>query len=423
MSTSRFSLGIEEEFQSVDACSGELRSSIYSLLEKGRAVFGEKLHAEWAQSMIELTTNVCSNISSAREELYQQRALLAELMDQEGLRPISAGTHPFSMWYAQEKTDRPRYHELEREYQDVMRQRVLFGLHVHVGGVNDQEATFKIINQLRTWVPHLLALSTNSPFWAGRFTGIKSYRSVVWQSGVPRSSLSDIIPSLEAFNRYIEDLVMAQCITSGKDLWWYIRPSFAYHTIEFRICDMPATIEDTLALAALCQALVAKLAWLYERKKTMMPILPRYYIEENLWRAVRYGLDAQVADFAARRTLSMRAAVHELLDFVADIADDLGAGREMKYLHELLEDPRGTGADRQIAAYQRQGSMHDVIRLLLDETLRGVENNVSAPESFREVETEANLAVVEPFREAETEGEIKVARPIIRPQTRARIWE
>ena len=423
MSTSRFSLGIEEEFQSVDAYSGELRSSIYSLLEKGRAVFGEKLHAEWAQSMIELTTSVCSNISSAREELYQQRALLAELMDREGLRPISAGTHPFSMWYAQERTDRPRYHELEREYQDVMRQRVLFGLHVHVGGVNDQEATFKIINQLRTWVPHLLALSTNSPFWAGRFTGIKSYRSVVWQSGVPRSSLSDIIPSLEAFNRYIEDLVMMQCITSGKDLWWYIRPSFAYHTIEFRICDMPATIEDTLALAALCQALVAKLAWLYERKKTMMPILPRYYIEENLWRAVRYGLDAQVADFAARRTLSMRAAVHELLDFVADVADDLGSGREMKYLHELLEDPRGTGADRQIAAYQQRGSMHDVIRLLLDETLRGVEKNVSAPGSFREVETAANLAVVEPFREAETEGEIKVARPIIRPQTRARIWE
>ena len=423
MSTSRFSIGIEEEFQSVDAHSGELRSSIYSLLEKGRAVFGERLHAEWVQSMIELTTSVCSDISAARKELYQQRALLAEIMYQDGLRPISAGTHPLSMWHVQEKTDRPRYHELEREYQDVMRQRVLFGLHVHVGGVDDKETTLKLINQLRTWVPYLLALSTNSPFWAGRFTGIKSYRSVVWQSGVPRSSLPEIIPSLEAFNRYIEDLVMMQCITSGKDLWWYVRPSFAYHTIEFRICDMPATVEDTLALAALCQALVAKLTWLYERQKAMLPVLPRHYIEENLWRAVRYGLDAQVADFAARRTLGMRAAIHELLDFVADVANDLGTGREMIYLRTLLEDPRGTGADRQIAVYQQRGSIHDVIRLLLAETMRGVESNLPAQAAYREAETAANLAVVEPLREAETEGKIKAAKPITRPQARVRIWE
>lgn len=418
MSTSRFSIGIEEEFQSVDAHTGELRSSIYTLLEKGRAVFGERLHAEWAQSMAELTTSVCSDISAARKELYQHRALLAEMMYQEGLRPISAGTHPFSMWQAQEKTDRPRYHELEREYQDVMRRRVVCGLHVHVGGIDDKETTLNIINQLRTWVPHLLALSTNSPFWSGRFTGLKSYRSVVWQSGVPRSSLPEVIPSLEAFNRYIEDLVMMQCITSGKDLWWYVRPSFAYHTIEFRICDMPATVEDTLALAALCQALVAKLTWLHERHRATMPVLARHYIEENLWRAVRYGLDAQVADFAARRTLSMRAAIHELLDFVADVASDLGSGREMAYLRALLEDPRGTGADRQIAAYQQRGRMHDVIRLLLAETMRGIEIKLPAQEAFKEAETAANLAIVEPLQEAETEAKIKAVEPIRMPQSR-----
>ncbi|MGH2479275.1 MAG: carboxylate-amine ligase, partial [Ktedonobacteraceae bacterium] len=259
MQTSRFSIGIEEEFQSVDSQSGELRSSIYTLFEKARHIFGGRLHAEWAQSMVELTTNVCPDICAARQELYQMRALLAQVMHQEGLQPISAGTHPTSMWHTQEKTDMPRYHELEYEYQDVMRMRVLFGLHVHIGGIENLEVALALINQLRTWVPHLLALSSNSPFWAGRFTGIKSYRSVVWQSGVPRSSLPEIIPSLDAFNSYIDDLMTLQCITSGKDIWWYVRPSFTYNTIEFRICDMPATVEDSLALAALCQALVAKL--------------------------------------------------------------------------------------------------------------------------------------------------------------------
>jgi carboxylate-amine ligase len=420
MLTSRFSIGIEEEFQSVDSQSGELRSTIYTLFDKGQGLFGDRLHAEWAQSMIELTTAVCSDIATARQELYQMRALLAQVMRQEGLEPISAGTHPTTMWQTQEKTDRPRDHELEREYQDVMRQRGLFGLHVHVGGVDNKELTIQLINQLRTWVPHLLALSSNSPFWAGRFTGIKSYRSVVWQSGAPRSSLPEVIPSLDAFNRYINDLVAMQCITSGKDIWWYVRPSFPSNTIEFCICDMPATIEDTLALAALCQALIAKLTWLYERKRPMTPVLPRHYIEENLWRAVRYGLDARVADFALRRTLSMRASIHELLDFVDDIANDLGTSREMHFLRALLDDPRGTGADRQIATYQQRGNVQDVIRLLLEETMRGVE--ATAPVAFREAETEAHLVAIDPIRmtgkealnEAETEAKLRAVEPIRR---------
>lgn len=402
MLTSRFSVGIEEEFQSVDSQSGELRSSIYALFEKSQGLFGDRLHAEWAQSMIELTTGVCPDLASARQELYQMRALLAQVMRQEGLEPVSAGTHPTTAWQTQERTDKPRYHELEREYQDVMRQRVLFGLHVHVGGVGDKELTIQLINQLRTWVPHLLALSSNSPFWAGRLTGIKSYRSVVWQSGAPRSSLPEAIPSLNAFNRYIKDLMDMQCITSGKDIWWYVRPNFTYNTIEFRVCDMPATIEDSLALAALCQALIAKLTWLYERRMPMTPVLPRHYIEENLWRAVRYGLDARIADFALRRTLSMRASIHELLDFVDDIANDLGTGREMHFLRALLDDPGGTGADRQIAAYQQRGNVQDVIRLLLEETMRGVETTI--PAAFQLTETEAHLAAIDPISMTSTDA-------------------
>lgn len=429
MPMSRFSIGIEEEFQSVDRQSGELRSSIARLFHKGRGLFGERLHAEWAQSMIELTSNVCPDISTARAELFQTRFLLAQLMAQEGLRPISAGTHPTSLWQLQEKTDRPRYHYLEQEYRDVMRRRVLFGLHVHIGGVHDQETTIRLINQLRTWLPHLLALSSNSPFWAGRFTGIKSYRSVVWQSGVPRSSVPEIIPSLADFQRYIDDLITMQCITSGKDIWWYVRPHFLYNTIEFRICDMPATLDDTLALAALCQAMVAKLAWL-DHHQHPLPVLPRHYIEENLWRAVRDGLDASVADFVGKRTLSMRASLHELLDMVDDVVDDLGSRNEMKHLRTLLENPRGTGADRQIAAYQLRENMQDVIGLLLEETLQGIAAPQATRAAFAEAETETHLRTPGPARkirakrekratclDVETDGRLPVLDPGLADQS------
>jgi len=393
MPVSRFSLGIEEEFQSVDNRSGELRSSIYTLFEKGQDIFSGRLHAEWAQSMIELTTSICPDISAARMELSHLRMLLAGLMQREGLCLLCAGTHPTSLWQVQEQTDKPRYHELAREYQDVARMRVLFGLHVHIGGVGDRAASLRVINQVRTWLPHLLALSANSPFWAGRLTGLKSYRLVVWQSGVPRSSIPEVMPSLADFDRYIDDLTAMRCIGSGKDIWWYVRPHFVYNTIEFRICDMPATLEDTLAIAALCQALVAKLTWL-DRRQQSLAILPRHYIEENLWRAMRYGLDAQVADFVGRRTLPMRAALHEVLDLVEDVVDDLGSRREMLYLRALLDDPRGTGADRQIAVYRRRTDVGDVLRLLQSESMRGI-GPAPAWESFLQANTQSRLPAVE----------------------------
>lgn len=372
MPTPRFTIGIEEEFQSIDKQSGELRSSIYTLLDKGREWFGERLHTELAQSMVELTTSICPDIAAARAELYQIRSQLVRLMHPEGLAPLSAGTHPTSLWQTQELTDTPRYHYLTQEYQDVVRMHIVFGLHVHIGGIDDQETSLMLINQLRTWLPHLLALSTNSPFWAGRFTGIKSYRSIVWQSCMPRSGLQDIIPSLAEFKRYIDDLQALQCITCGKDIWWYVRPHLIFNTIEFRICDMPATIEDALALAALCQALVAKLARLHTQHRST-PARPRHYIEDNLWRAIRYGLDATFVDFAAKRCMSMRAAIHELLDFVDEVVDELGSRREIDFLRALLDDPRGTGADRQIAAYEPHCDVRDVIALLREETTRGLE--------------------------------------------------
>jgi carboxylate-amine ligase len=367
--SSRFTLGIEEEFQMVDRQTGQLSSHILTMLEKGAAQFGDKIKAEMLQSTVELVSDICPNILAARLELQQTRAMLLKLAEQEGLSLISAGTHPTGSWTEQLATPNERYAELEEQLQDISRSILIFGLHVHVG-VENRELAVSLMNQLRSWLPHLLALSANSPFWAGRFTGIKSYRLVVWRP-FPRSGVPEPYASWSDYEHYVQSLISAGIIDNGKKIWWDIRPHPFFDTVEFRICDMPATLEDTLALAALCQALVAKLAWLHKRGLGMH-IQPRYYVEENKWQAMRYGLDGEIIDFVHGRSMPMRDAINEMLDFVDDVLDDLGSRREINYLRMLLDDPRGTGADRQIAIYQQTGSLDAVIRYLIEQTALGV---------------------------------------------------
>ena len=370
--SSRFTLGIEEEFQMVDRQTGQLSSHILTILEKGAAQFGDKIKAEMLQSAVEMVSDVCPNILAARLELQQARAMLLKLAEQEGLSLISAGTHPTGSWIEQVATPNERYVELEEQLQDICRSILIFGLHVHVGvgDVENHELAISLVNQLRNWLPHLLALSTNSPFWAGRFTGIKSYRSVVWRP-FPRSGVPETYASWSDYEHYVQSLISAGIIDNGKKIWWDIRPHPFFNTVEFRICDMPATLEDTLALAALCQALVAKLTWLYKRGLAMH-IQPRYYVEENKWQAMRYGLDGEIIDFVHRRSMPMRDAIGDMLDFVDDVLDDLGSRREMNYLRMLLADPHGTGADRQIAVYRQTDSLDAVIRYLIEQTALGV---------------------------------------------------
>src|SRR5207249_1003389 len=188
---------------------------------------------------------ICPDMVTARTGLYTMRTLLARLVNEEGLALISAGTHPSSSWQGQETTQKERYAELEEEFQDIIRSNVIFGLHVHVG-VENKELAIKLMNQVRTWLPQLLAISTNSPFWDGRYTGIKSYRSAVWRHMI-RSGMPGILHSYDEFDQYVQDLVETGCIDNGKKIWWDIRPHPFFDTLEFRICDMPATIEDTLA--------------------------------------------------------------------------------------------------------------------------------------------------------------------------------
>jgi len=364
-----FTLGVEEEFQLVKRSTGELCSCVNSVLAKGAPYFEENIKPEMLQSMIELISDILPDVAAARTNLYAMRALLARVVDEEGLALISAGTHPTSSWLDQQRTEKERYEELEEEFQDVGRSILIFGLHVHVG-VENKEMAVRLMNQARTWFPHLLALSANSPFWEGRYTGIKSYRSVVWKR-FPRSGMPELIHSWSDYEDYVQSLVDTGCIDNAKKIWWDMRPHPFFDTVEFRICDMPATIEDTLALAALCQALIAKLTWCHEHNVDV-PVLKRDYLEENKWRAMRYGLDAEAIDFVKLRRLSMRDSINELLDFVEDVVDDLGNRHEMNYLRALMVSPNGTGADRQVAVYEQTGDLNKVVELLMEQTMQGI---------------------------------------------------
>jgi glutamate---cysteine ligase / carboxylate-amine ligase len=364
-----FTIGIEEEFQMVDRQTGQLCPRIQTILEKGCPIFGEKIKAEMLQPTVELISDILPDIPTARHELQAMRAKLAQLVGEEGLALISAGTHPSALWHEEPRTPYERYIELEEEFQDVARSILIFGLHVHIG-VENQEVAVELMNQVRIWLPHLLAISTNSPFWIRRLTGLKSYRSVVWKP-FPRSGIPEAFPSWRDFDAYVQTLVKTGAIDNGKKIWWDVRPHPFFSTIEFRICDMPATLDDTIAIAALCQTLVAKLIWLNKRGLRTQA-LSSHFIEENKWRVIHLGLDAEVIDFVKERRLSMRESLSELLDFVNDVVDDLGSRREINYLRSLLEDPRGTGADRQIAIYQQTGSVDAVIRLLMQQTIQGI---------------------------------------------------
>ena len=364
-----FTLGIEQEFQMVDRATGQLVPHIQTVLERGATLFGDNIKPEMLQSAVEVVTGICPDITIARSELLRIRRALTDLLEPDGIALISAGTHPTAHWEDQLSMPNPRYIELEEELQDIARSILIFALHVHVG-VGSHEMAVWLMNQSRNWIPQLIALSSNSPFWGGRFTGIKSYRSVVWRP-FPRSGVPDVFPSWHDFENYVQALTRTGCIDNGKKIWWDMRPHPFFKTIEFRMFDMPASFEDTVALAALCQALVAKLTWLYKHNLSVQ-VIPRNLLEENKWRAMRYGLDGYVLDFIRERKLTMRESISELLDFVDDVLDDLGSHREINYLRRLLDSPYGTGADRQIEVYKRTRSLQAVTHHLIEQTSAGL---------------------------------------------------
>jgi carboxylate-amine ligase len=362
----RLTIGIEEEFQIIDA-QGQLKSHIETLLTAAGGRYGDQIKREMMQSVVEAGTKICADISEAREEIATLRGTLAALLKPAGLRIASAGTHPFSHWQDQEVTEHERYKILEEELQDVIRELLIFGLHVHVG-IPDREQRIEVMNEARYFLPHLLAISTSSPFWLTRITGLKSYRQIIWQR-FPRTGVPPDFTSWDEYENFVELLVKTKCIDDGKKIWWDLRPHAIFPTIEFRVCDAATRMEETLCIAALTQAICAKLMVLRTRNQGFRRYAPSL-IQENKWRAVRGGMDAKLIDFGKQTEVPMRELAVELLEFVDDVVDALGSRREVEYLQTIVRD--GTSADRQLRAFAATGHLHLVVDNIAEETIEGV---------------------------------------------------
>ena len=367
----QFTLGIEEEFQIVDPQTRELRSHVTEFLDEGKMILGEQIKPEMIQSMIEVGTGICKNIQEARADISRLRGIISMLARKKGLEIVAASTHPISRWQDQKIFDDERYEVLVQELQSVARSLLIFGLHVHVG-MADRERGIHIMNAARYFLPHVLALTTSSPFWMGLNTGLKSYRSEVFKQ-FPRTDIPDHFDSYSSFDRYVQLLVKTKCIDDGKKIWWDVRPHPFFPTLEFRVCDIPTRVDDTIAIAALFQAIVAKLNKLID-KNLGFRLYRRILLQENKWRAVRWGLDGKMIDFGKQKEVPVRDLILELLEFVDDVLDDLGSRKEVEHIHTILE--RGTSADEQLQVYRETNDLRAVVDRLIERTMENVPRDV-----------------------------------------------
>ncbi len=362
-----FTVGIEEEFQLIHPETRDLRSSVTEILASGQELLRDQLKQEMYQAMIEVGTTICNDVEEARKEVVSLRSTVGRLADEAGVRLMASGAHPFARWQDLDITQDDRYLQLSENLQDIARTIAVYGLHVHVG-VDDRDRAIELMNEVRYFLPHILALSVNSPFWEGRDTGIKSYRSVIW-GRMPRSGIPDHFTSWDEYRHFVDTLLRTRSIDEPKKIWWDIRPHPHFNTLEFRICDMPTRVEETIALAALFQAIVCKLSRL-RSKNLGFRTYQRSLIAENRWRAMRYGIDGSLIDFGKVSEVPMRSLALELLEFVDDVVDDLGSREALKTVHTILEE--GTGADRQLRKYEETRDFKAVVDYLCDETKRGV---------------------------------------------------
>jgi glutamate---cysteine ligase / carboxylate-amine ligase len=363
-----FTLGIEEEYQTVDPETRDLRSHIATeMLAKGKLRLEERVKAEMHQSVIEVGTRICGSIQAAQLDLFDLRRNMIHLADEAGMLLVAGATHPFADWRSQEIYPDPRYAQVVEDLQLVARANLIFGLHVHVG-IEDREAAIRIMNSLRYFLPHILALSTNSPFWLGMNTGYKSYRAKVFEN-FPRTNLPDSFGSYSEFENYVSLLIKTHCIDNAKKIWWDVRPHPFFDTIEVRICDIPLRAQETIAIAALIQATACKLWHLHACNQDFRQY-SRALLMENKFRAVRYGLDGKMIDFGKQIEVPARELIAEYLAFVDDVLDELGSREEIGYIHTMLE--QGSGADRQLKVFRETGDLKAVVDYMAMETRAGL---------------------------------------------------
>ena len=361
-------LGIEEEYQIIDPETRELRSYITEILHEDHVVLGE-IKPELHQSIVEVGTTVCQSPAQARAELRRLRGMVMQLAARKGLKVVAAGTHPFSSWMTQEITPLERYLGVKQDMQDLAQQLLIFGTHVHIG-IEDREFLVDAMNVARYFVPHLLCLSSSSPFWMGRNTGLKSYRTVVFRN-FPRTGIPRIMRDWGDFDYLHQTLVDTGCIPDGSKIYWDLRPHHAYPTLEFRFLDVCTRVDEAVAVAAILQAIIAKL-WKLRRDNMTFRDYPSDLIEENKWRAVRYGLDGRLIDFGKSQERPARDLIRELLEwFIDDVLDELGSRDEVAVAFDILQ--HGSSADRQLAVFERTGDLKAVVDHLIAETAEGVD--------------------------------------------------
>ena len=367
MKAPSLTIGIEEEYQIIDPVTRELKSYITEILKEDSMVLGE-VKPELHQSMVEVGTRVCHTPAEVKAELVRLRKLVMGLAGKNGLRIAAAGTHPFSSWMTQEITPLERYAGVREDLQDLAQRLLIFGTHVHIG-IEDREFLIDCMNVVRYMLPHVLTLSTSSPFWLGRQTGLKSYRSVVFRN-FPRTGLPPTMHSWNEFSSMVEGMVSTNCIPNASKIWWDVRPSWSYPTLEFRICDVCTRVEEAVCIGAIFQAIIAKL-WKLRRDNMTFRQYGAAFIEENKWRAVRYGLDGKMIDFGRNAELPARDLIRELIEwFIGDVVDELGSRAEVEYAYTILAE--GTSADRQLRTFQQTGNLHAVVDQLIAETEEGV---------------------------------------------------
>jgi carboxylate-amine ligase len=369
----RFTIGVEEEFQIIDPATGELRSHVSQLVAATSANLGEQVKREMHQSIVEIGTKICENVHELRVDMHRTRGELVRSAESVGLNVAASGTHPFSNWIDQVISPGERYKNIVEELQQLARSLLIFGMHVHVA-VPDRTTMIDLMNMVRYFLPHLLALSTSSPFWMGRDTGLKSFRTTVFRR-FPRTGIPDHFNSWSEYEDYINLLVRLRCIDNAKKIWWDVRPHPTFGTLEFRIFDVVTRVDEAVAIAALTQAIVVKLHRLYTRNMGFR-MYSRALVEENKWRAARWGIEGNLIDFGKQAEVPMRELGAELLAFVDDVVDDLGSREAVRPIHRILRD--GTSAERQLRVFADTGDLKAVVRHIVAETRSGVEEQASS---------------------------------------------
>jgi carboxylate-amine ligase len=368
MNRPSLTIGIEEEYQIVDPRTRELRSYITEILKDKDHLELLEVKPELHQSIVEVGTTVCQTPAQVRAELVRLRGGLIRRASRGGLKIVAAGTHPFSRWTEQEITPLDRYLGVRQDMGELAQRLLIFGTHVHIG-IEDPDFLIDAMNVARYMIPHLLCLGSSSPFWMGRDTGLKSYRTIVFRA-FPRTGIPPILSSGREYQSLVGTLVDTGCIADASRIYWDLRPHHAYPTLEFRFLDVSTRVDEAVCIAAILQALVFKLWKLYRDNMTFR-VYPSSLIEENKWRAVRYGLSGKLIDYGRRRELPAPELVRELLQwFIGDVVDELGSRAEVEYAYRILEE--GSSADRQLAVFRQTGDLNAVVDHLIRETEQGV---------------------------------------------------